>query len=63
VKTHPAFGAEAPRLLFRGTYTPARFTLMDNEYHPWDISPDGSRFLMAIPTSESLARPFTVVLN
>jgi Tol biopolymer transport system component len=42
VETEPAFKPGKPEILFRGTYS----SLTVEEGHPWDISPDGKRFLM-----------------
>jgi len=42
VETEPAFKAGKPETIFRGTYT----SWSIQEQHPWDISPDGKRFLM-----------------
>jgi Tol biopolymer transport system component len=42
VETEPAFKSGKPKILFRGAYV----DLSGNEGHPWDISPDGKRFLM-----------------
>jgi serine/threonine protein kinase len=43
VKSDPSFSFETPRMLFRGG---AYVTNQSGEYPPWDISPDGKRFLM-----------------
>jgi len=65
VETEPTFKAGKPETVFRGKYTfyaPA-------EEHPWDISPDGKRFLMMkeiASTGESAAespRKINIVLN
>jgi serine/threonine-protein kinase len=45
VKTGSAFSAETPKILFRGKYAPA----LGLNRQPWDISPDGRRFLMVKP--------------
>jgi hypothetical protein len=42
VDTGPTFKAGKPEILFRGTYD--QFNTSDVQ--PWDISPDGKRFLM-----------------
>jgi hypothetical protein len=42
VETEPVFKAGIPETLFRGTYV----RLSTNDGQPWDISPDGKRFLM-----------------
>jgi len=44
VKTERGFGLETPQVLFRGTFVPASSVVGDR--NPWDISPDGKRFLM-----------------
>jgi hypothetical protein len=42
--------------LFTFPGTPAQVTMMD-------ISPDGQRFLRAVPLTASSATPYTIVLN
>lgn len=42
VETEPAFRLGKPEVLFRGIYAAGR----PNDLQPWDISPDGQRFLM-----------------
>jgi serine/threonine-protein kinase len=44
VITERGFGLETPQVLFRGTFVPASSVVGDR--NPWDISPDGKRFLM-----------------
>jgi len=51
VETEPAFKPGKPEILFRGTYSPLNL----QEGHPWDISPDGKRFLMMKPPSTGTA--------
>ena len=46
VETDPAFKCGSPEVLFRGTYVQAA----ELEGTPWDISPDGKRFLMMKPS-------------
>ena len=47
VNREPTFNHETPKTLFRGNYVSAGFRIFsDIELHPWDISPDGKRFLM-----------------
>ena len=41
VETEPTFSAGKPRILFRGPYITGY-----GENFPWDISPDGKRFLL-----------------
>ena len=62
VKTDPTFNAGAPETLFRGNYV----SLSPNGAEPWDISPDGKRFLMMKESSLSSGegpRKISVVLN
>jgi serine/threonine protein kinase/Tol biopolymer transport system component len=68
VKTGPGFSIEAPELLFHGRYVSAGFVVSTLELNPWDISPDGMRFLMMkeLRTAASELggpRKITVVLN
>jgi hypothetical protein len=61
VETEPAFKCGKPEVLFRGNYA-----LSDR--HPWDISPDGKRFLMmkdvgAVSSGEAGPRKIIVVTN
>ncbi|MBN1833209.1 MAG: serine/threonine-protein kinase [Deltaproteobacteria bacterium] len=70
VETEPAFKPKKPRLLFNGTYVGA-----GESSRPWDIHPDGKRFLMMkrpetiadeSSTEETVAavpRKITIVLN
>jgi len=46
VKTSPALSLGTPEVLFRGKYTSLRSSPYASELGPWDISPDGKRFLM-----------------
>ena len=46
VKTEPTFTLETPKVLFPGNYVSAGFSFPAFELHPWDIGPDGKRFLM-----------------
>jgi len=47
VKAEPSFSADTPRVLFHGTYVSANITVLGStELNPWDIAPDGKRFLM-----------------
>lgn len=68
VRTDPAFSCEGPKVLFRGTYVAANFTLGTLEINPWDISPDGKRFLMMKESAANAAagagpRRINIVLN
>jgi serine/threonine-protein kinase len=46
VETETAFSFDTPAALFQGEYVGASFDLITFELNPWDISPDGKRFLM-----------------
>jgi len=46
VKTSPALSLGTPEVLFRGKYTSLRSSPYASELGPWDIRPDGRRFLM-----------------
>ena len=67
VETGPAFKAGKPETLFRGTHV----QLSTSDGRPWDISPDGKRFLMIKPSASTTATPaaaaprqkITIVLN
>jgi serine/threonine protein kinase/Tol biopolymer transport system component len=64
VQTEPMFKPGKPEVLFRGTYVP----LSLQDAHPWDISPDGKRFLMMKPpaspgSAEGGLRKINIVLN
>jgi hypothetical protein len=64
VKTEPTFSLETPKALFRGTYVGPGAA----EGVPWDIHPDGKRFLMmkesASPASAGGGpRRINIVLN
>jgi hypothetical protein len=65
VQTEPIFKPGKPETLFRGPYSP----LTSQDGHPWDISPDGKRFLMmkeagstAKPAAEA-PRKINIVVN
>ncbi len=69
VKAEPAFSFEAPKTLFRGAYVSLNLNYGANELKPWDISPDGRRFLMmkevasgGKPATET-PRKINIVLN
>ncbi|MBP1610619.1 MAG: serine/threonine protein kinase, partial [Acidobacteria bacterium] len=47
VTTEPAFKPGTPKTLFRGTYF--SYKPYGTEYTPWDVSPDGKRFIMVKP--------------
>jgi Tol biopolymer transport system component len=66
VMTDRAFNFESPKILFRGTYIQASFILGTLELSPWDIHPDGKRFLMIKAAGTSSAegpRRIRVVVN
>jgi Tol biopolymer transport system component len=57
IATSPEFRAGVPRALFQ---TPP--SAISTSESSWDLTPDGKRFLFAVPTEQGAA-PFTVVLN
>jgi len=64
VETKPAFSLGTPKLLFRSIYAGVSGT----SGIPWDISPDGKRFLMmkestADVPAEGSPRKINIVLN
>jgi len=64
VEAGQTFKCGKPEPLFRGTYTPA----YGSDTHPWDISPDGKRFLMmkdvrATPSASTGPRKISIVVN
>jgi len=64
IKMDPTFSNETPKPLFHGTYVSADF--IANEFSPWDISPDGKRFLMMKESRSSPGegpRRINIVLN
>jgi hypothetical protein len=70
VKTEPTLRLATPQLLFRGTYVSASTSLPDVDPNPWDISPDGKRFLMlkalqgpGESTADGGPRKINIVLN
>jgi hypothetical protein len=66
VRTDPAFSCESPKSLFRGTYVSANYTLGTLDLSPWDISPDGKRFLMIKEAGSGTGgglRKINIVLN
>jgi Tol biopolymer transport system component len=64
VEAGQTFKCGKPEPLFRGTYTPESPT---GAMHPWDISPDGKRFLMmkelGSVSAEAGPRKINIVLN
>jgi serine/threonine-protein kinase len=58
LQTMPELVPGKPETLFRGTYIQA----VALEGNPWDISPDGKRFLMIKPSAE-MPRKINIVLN
>ncbi len=68
VKTSPSFSLETPKTLFNGTYVSSNINLRGLELNPWDISPDGKRFLMmkeagATASGAGDPRRINIVLN
>jgi len=71
VETEPTFKVGRSEILFRGTYTSLTSTVSPaQELHPWDIHPDGKRFLMmkdvtytAETAAEETPRKINIVLN
>jgi serine/threonine-protein kinase len=64
VETEGSFKSGKPEFLFRGPYV----VLGANEGHPWDISPDGKRFLMmkgagSASSTTGGPRKINIVLN
>jgi eukaryotic-like serine/threonine-protein kinase len=62
VETQPTFKSGQPEILFRGTYV----GFLSGDI-PWDIHPDGKRFLMikspqTAPSPEAASRPRIVVI-
>jgi Tol biopolymer transport system component len=58
VTLSPVFQPGTPKVLFKFPGAPITATL---PY--WDVTPDGKRFLRAVPLAANSASPFTVVLN
>jgi eukaryotic-like serine/threonine-protein kinase len=66
VKTEPTFSLGLPTVLFRGAYDST--AVGSGDLSPWDISPDGKRFLMIKQAMASTSkgggpRKINVVLN
>ncbi len=53
VETGPAFTHGNPRVLFRGTYLSGNILKVTST--PWDIGPDGKRFLMIKPPAATVS--------
>jgi eukaryotic-like serine/threonine-protein kinase len=67
-KNEPGFKHETPKVVFRGAYVNAKLIWQpDGEFSPWDISPDGKRFLMIKELSANSSaegpRRINIVLN
>jgi eukaryotic-like serine/threonine-protein kinase len=58
IATNPVFRAGAPKALFQTP--PSGTSTIESS---WDLTPDGKRFLFAVPTEQTVQAPFTVVLN
>ena len=70
VRTEPTFSLETPTTLFSGTYVSSEMGATRPEFNPWDIHPDGKRFLMIKPpqatgeaSTEGIPRKINIVLN
>jgi hypothetical protein len=66
VKTDPGFSYETPKQLFQKTCVSAEMSVSALEIHPWDIMPDGKRFLMmkeSDAATTDLPRRINIVLN
>ncbi len=70
VQTDQTFSPGTPKILFRGRYLTISTQLTNLELRPWDISPDGKRFLMVKPagltggpSSGEGPRKINIVLN
>ena len=70
VKTEQAFNPETPQPLFRGDYASVDVGILNMEVSPWDISPDGKRFLMmkdvtatGATSTAGIPRRLNIVLN
>jgi hypothetical protein len=68
LKSGQGFSMETPRILFQGSYIPANHINGTLELGPWDISPDGKRFLMMKATGPGASagaslRRINIVVN
>jgi eukaryotic-like serine/threonine-protein kinase len=68
VRPGQAFNNDSPKTLFRGTHVAASFVPHLLEFSPWDIHPDGKRFLMMKDVGSAGAtsggpRKINIVLN
>jgi serine/threonine protein kinase/Tol biopolymer transport system component len=66
VKTDPGFSYETRKQLFQKPYVSADMGISILEIHPWDIRPDGKRFLMmkeSEPAAADLPQRINIVLN
>jgi hypothetical protein len=68
VENEPIFKPGEPEILFRGSYF--TYDSYGTIYTPWDIHPDGKRFLMLKPSAitddksnSSFPRKINIVLN
>jgi hypothetical protein len=66
----PTFSFETPETLFRKDYVSYVFRVLNIEINPWDIHPDGKRFLMTKPVESTgreapvaIPRKINIVLN
>jgi Tol biopolymer transport system component len=58
----PAFPAGKPRTLFPAPRVWSQYIAFP-AFVTWDVSTDGNRFLLPVPTEETAPVPFTLVLN
>ena len=57
------FQAGLPKILFQARPEPPTAWAYANLIPRWDVTADGSRFLMVVPGRDTAPTPFTVVLN
>ena len=61
LSTSPVFQAGVPKVLFQGP--PLLFPFEASMPSQWGVTPDGKRFLFAVPVTSNTRAPLTVVLN
>jgi hypothetical protein len=52
-----------PRPLFSAPPDVAELTAIMPSFPTWDVTTDGSRFLLPVPVEESYSLPFTFIIN
>jgi len=57
------FQPGAPRVLFEAPPDPVVNSTQAVPLSVWDVTSDGNRFLLSIPSAETKPAPFSVVLN